>query len=102
MQIHNNQYRAGSRAIDLGGLSVYQGGQSLKLSTKAGVFKRVSLLIVGGGKHVNWGGAGAGTRGPPLAPALNQYLSARLASVLVVKMSAFNSSNGSSCFLFYD
>ena len=32
--------------------SVYQdGGQSLKLNTKAGVFKRVSLLI-GGAKHV--------------------------------------------------
>ena len=31
-----------------------QGGQSLKLSTEAAVFKRVSLLI-GGGKHVDWG-----------------------------------------------
>ena len=29
----------------LRGPSVYQGGQSLKLSTKAAVFKRVSLLI---------------------------------------------------------
>ena len=37
--------------------SVYQGrgGQSLKLSTKATIFKRVSLLI-GGPKHVDWGG----------------------------------------------
>ena len=40
---------AGGRAVDLGG------GQSLKLSTKVTVFKRVSLLIVGG-KHVDWGG----------------------------------------------
>ena len=41
--------RAGGRAVDLGGPSVYQGGggQSLKLSTKAAVFKRVSLLIGG-------------------------------------------------------
>ena len=39
--------RAGRRAVDLGGPSVYQGGQSLKLITKAAVFKRVSLLIGG-------------------------------------------------------
>ena len=38
-------------------------GQSLKLSTKAAVFKRVSMLI-GGAKHVDWGAR------PPLAPAL--------------------------------
>ena len=36
--------RAGGRAVDLGGPSVYQGGQSLKLSTETAVFKRVSLL----------------------------------------------------------
>ena len=46
---------AGGRAVDLGG------GQSLKLSTKVTVFKRVSLLIVGG-KHVDWGAKS------PLAP----------------------------------
>ena len=34
------------------------GGQSLKLSSKAAAFKRVSLLI--GAKHVNWGGGGGG------------------------------------------
>ena len=47
--------RAGARAVDLGGPSVYQGGQSLNLSTKAVLFKRESLFI-GGGKHVDWGG----------------------------------------------
>ena len=46
----------GGRAVDLRGLSVYQGGQILNLSIKAAVSKRVSLLI---------GGAR-----PPLAPAL--------------------------------
>ena len=39
--------RTGGRAVDLGGPSVYQGGQNLKLSTKAAVFKKVSLLIGG-------------------------------------------------------
>ena len=40
-----------------GGQAFVRGGQSLKLSTKAAVFKRVSLLIGGGGsKHVDWGG----------------------------------------------
>ena len=39
--------RAGARAVDLGGPNVCQGGQSLKLSTKATVFKRVRLLIGG-------------------------------------------------------
>ena len=39
--------RAIARAVDLGGPSVYQGSQSLKLSTKVAVIKRVSLLIGG-------------------------------------------------------
>ena len=43
----NSQLRAGARAVDLGGLSVYQGGQSLNLGTKAAVFKRESLLMRG-------------------------------------------------------
>ena len=47
--------RTGDRGVDLGGPSVYQGGQSIKLSTKAAVCKRVSLLI-GEAKHVDWGG----------------------------------------------
>ena len=58
--------RVGARAVDLRGPSVYQGGQSLKLSTKATVFKKVSLLI--GGPSMSIGGPG-----PPwslLAPAL--------------------------------
>ena len=38
----------------LGGAKRLSGGQSLKLSTKASVFKRASLLI-GGANHVNWG-----------------------------------------------
>ena len=38
----SGEFTAGSRAVDLG-------GQSLKLSTEAAVFKRVSLLIWGGG-----------------------------------------------------
>ena len=42
------QFRAGARAVDSEGPSFYQGGgQSLKLSSKAAVFKRESLLIWG-------------------------------------------------------
>ena len=37
-----------------GGQAFIRGSQSLKLSTKADVYKKVSLLI-GGGKHVDWG-----------------------------------------------
>ena len=40
-------YRAGGKEVDLRGPSIYQGGQNLKLCTKAAVFKRVSLLIGG-------------------------------------------------------
>ena len=47
--------RAGARAVDLGEPSVYQGGQSLKLSTKTTVFKRV-ILLINGAKHVDWRG----------------------------------------------
>ena len=47
--------RVGARAVDLGTPSVYQGGQSLKLSTKAAVLERVSLLI--GGPSTSIGGA---------------------------------------------
>ena len=47
----------------LRGASVYQGGQSLKLSTKAVVFKRVSLLIGGGSQACRL--RGAGTPGTP-------------------------------------
>ena len=43
----NVSTRAGGKAVDLGWPSVYQEGQSLKVSTKAAVFKRVSLLIGG-------------------------------------------------------
>ena len=49
------QGRAGARAVNLRGPSVYKRGQSLKLSTKAAVFKRASFLIGGGGaKNVDW------------------------------------------------
>ena len=47
--------------------SVYQGGQNLKLSTKAIVFKRENLLIGGGSKHVDWGRLASP---PPLMQAL--------------------------------
>ena len=63
LQFYSDDGRAGARAVDLGGPSVYQGCQSLNLSTKATVFKRISLLI-GGAKHVDRPGP------PPLAPAL--------------------------------
>ena len=46
--------RAGGRAVDLGGPSVNQGGQSLKLITETVVFKQVSLLIGGPSMSV-WG-----------------------------------------------
>ena len=39
----------------LGDHAFVNGGKSFKLSTKAAVFKRVSLLI-GGAEHVDWGG----------------------------------------------
>ena len=58
--------RAGGRAVDLEGPSVYKEGQSLKLSAKAAVFKRVSLLI--GGQAYRLGGPG-----PLLAPALMSF-----------------------------
>ena len=57
--------RAGARAVDLGRPSVYRGGQSLKLSTIAPVFKRLSLLVKGGASMSIWGG-----QAPPLAPVL--------------------------------
>ena len=47
--------RAGGRAVDLGGPSVYEGGQNWKLSTKAAVFERVSFLIGGGGQACRLG-----------------------------------------------
>ena len=64
--ITNVGSRAGGRAVGFGGgggrrfsegvgKRFSDGGQSLKLSTKAAVFKRVSLLIAGGAKHVSWG-----------------------------------------------
>ena len=60
--------RAGARAVDSRGPSVYQGGHSLKLSTKATVFKRVSLLIGGGGQACRLGAQAP--PGPLLAPTL--------------------------------
>ena len=54
--------RAGGRAVDLGGPSVHQGGQSLELSAKAAVFKRVSLLI--GGSSIDWVGQAPPWRRP--------------------------------------
>ena len=63
--------RAGARAVDLGGPSFNQGGeQSLKLSTKAAVFKREILLIGGGEGGQTCQLKGAGLPGPFLAPAL--------------------------------
>ena len=48
--------RAGARAVSrLRGASVYQGGESLKLSTRSTVFKRVSLLIGGWGQACRLG-----------------------------------------------
>ena len=51
-----------------GGQLFIRGGQSLKLSTKAAVFKQESLLN-GGAKHVKCGEAW-----PPLAPGLQRML----------------------------
>ena len=45
---------AQSRAVDVAGPSVYQGGKNLKVITTAAVFKRVSLLI-GVAKNVDRG-----------------------------------------------
>ena len=53
--------RASATAVDLAGPSVYEGGQNLKLSTKAAVFKRESLLI--GGQACRFGRPGY--PGPP-------------------------------------
>ena len=49
--------RAGARAVDLGGPSVYQGGQSLKLITKASFQK--SKLVDWGGPSMSIGGPGS-------------------------------------------
>ena len=54
-------HKAGGRAVDLRGPSVYNGGEGGKV-TKAAVFKRVSLLIEGGRT--------------PLAPALIVHINA--------------------------
>ena len=74
--------RAGSRAVNLEGPSVYQGGAKCEIKHKATVFKRVSLLI-GGAKHVDWGAR----PGPPLAPALHSCL--LFANYLSKKLSPF-------------
>ena len=58
--------RQSSRLRGPVGQELIRGGQSMKLSTKAAVLKRVSLLI-GGGKHADWGGL---SPWPPLSPAL--------------------------------
>ena len=60
--------RAAEQSTWRGDKRLLAGGQSLKLSTTATVFKRVSLLIEGA-KDDDWGGAG-----PPLAPALTLQL----------------------------
>ena len=52
-----------------GGQAFFRGGQNLKLSTKAAVFKRVSLLI-GGPKRVNWGGQACQSEGTDQVPRL--------------------------------
>ena len=49
--------RTGARAVDSRVPRVYQGGQSLKLSTKAVAFKRATLLIGGEGASMPIGGA---------------------------------------------
>ena len=53
-QSYTNVPRAGARAVDLGGPSVYQGGPKGEIKHKATAFKKVNLLI-GGTKHVDWG-----------------------------------------------
>ena len=57
MQIYlNDETRAGARAVDLGGPSVYQGGPKFKIKHKSRCFQKRKLVIGGGGKHVDWGG----------------------------------------------
>ena len=56
----------GAERSTLVGQAFIRGDRSLKLSTKAAAFKRVSLLIGGGAKHIDWGarlplGAGPGS-----------------------------------------
>ena len=51
----NTLHRAGDRAVDLGRAKRLLGGaKSLKLSTTAAIFQKVSLLIEAA-KHVDWG-----------------------------------------------
>ena len=66
--------RAGGRAVDLEGPSVYQGGPKFE-STKTAVFKRVSLFI--GVPRMSIGGAR-----PPLAPALIPAIAAEVTTML--------------------
>ena len=61
---------------------IRRGVLSLKLSIKATVFKKVSLLI-GGAKHSNWGGAG--TLDSP-APALSSFLTIRVFWIMNVAL----------------
>ena len=66
LNLHYTHAEPASEQSTSRGQALIREGQSLKLSTKAAVFKRVSLLV-GGAKHVNWGAA---SPRPPLAPAL--------------------------------
>ena len=61
-QSYTNVPRAGARAVDLGGPSVYQGGPKDEIKHKATAFKKVNLLI--GGPSMSIGGLG------PLPPLL--------------------------------
>ena len=63
----NRVIRAGGRAVDLGGPSVYQGGPKFEIKHNSRCFQK-SKLVDWGAKHVNWGSPAP--LPPPLAPAL--------------------------------
>ena len=50
------QVRTGGRTVDLGGLSVYQGGPKFDIKHKSCCLHKSKLVDWVGGKQVDWGG----------------------------------------------
>ena len=61
--------RAGGKAVDLRGPSVYPGGPKFEIKHKNRCLQKLKL-VDWGAKHVDWGG---GPLPPPLTPALQAH-----------------------------
>ena len=49
------EVRAGARAVELGGPSVYQGGPKFEVKHNSRCLQKSKLVDWGGAKHVDWG-----------------------------------------------